>query len=69
MGISGKQTRAIVRERKIMHREIIRKHGFGRVSDAQEVLCETCDNRPCFLLPITTNGEVCHYYKPLIKGD
>ncbi len=69
MGISEKQAHAIVRERKIMHREIVTRYGAGTVTLTIFRLCDNCGEHPCFLLPITTNGDDCPYYKSVSKVE
>jgi len=39
------------------------KYGKEKIGEAKERLCSACTLCPCVLLPITTKGEECPYYK------
>lgn len=52
--------------------EYIRAHfGMKFITEKLHQLCDRCINEPCRLLPITTKGEDCPYFKerPDVPGN
>jgi len=46
-------------------REVIfEKFGEERIKEAKNRLCSKCSYGFCFLMPLTTKGEDCPYFKP-----
>jgi len=46
---------------------LIRQKYSDRIGKARQRLCRECKNAPCFLLPITSNGEDCPYFLERIE--
>lgn len=52
-----------VKDRVIMQQQIKSKFGVKAIRKAKRRLCAKCNVVDCFLLPITTEGKDCPYFK------
>jgi RNase P subunit RPR2 len=52
-----------VKDRVVMQQQIKEKFGVKAVAKAKRRLCAKCKVIGCFLLPITTDGRDCPYFK------
>jgi len=53
----------IIRDRMTVQREIKERFGEDTIKLAKVRLCHRCKLAPCFMLPLTTRGEDCPYFK------
>lgn len=53
-------------ERKALQAVIRETFGQTKLRRAMKRLCDNCSHRPCLLLPLTTKGKDCPYFK--LKG-
>ena len=58
-----KQAAQEAKTRLAMREEIIMKFGIKAVGAATIRLCANCAVSNCFLLPLTSTGEDCPYYR------
>jgi len=54
---------AAMKERERMQKEIIEKFGEEAILEARKRLCKECFINCSFLLPLTTEGRDCPYFK------
>ena len=60
---STRQAASAIKERLAMGEEIEEKFGEKAIVKAKRRLCCKCKEMDCFLLPITTDGKDCPYFK------
>jgi len=61
---SWKREAIYSKERAAMQGKIYERFGEKAILEAQKRLCAKCQVSKCFLLPLTTKGEDCPYFKP-----
>ena len=62
-GLTDKQATRKIEDDLRAQAFIEEKYGREKIEEAKERLCSACALCPCVLLPITTKGEDCPYYK------
>lgn len=54
-------------DRELAQKKIREQYGMTTIKSKVAELCDNCEKNPCHLLPITTQGEDCPYFEPLVK--